>query len=254
VFRFIIDLAMGKLKPGDTGSHPYRPKKDKSDEKFVRFKDTKRKRKMGNLPLKPPDTKCNARNIYHTKYCQHEAGWGTDHLGQGRCKLHGGSTPRITGRYSVIDRARFRELIDVIKHAEDRDPLDLIPELELQRAILIDFIERYDEFSEALIAWHASWGTPNPSRKPHKIVDIADASRIIRTIADIVDKIQKHRQQRTISLATFKRIMEQVGLVVAKHVKDEAVLVKIEADWDGIQIDDSHVNKIVEESSSKHIN
>lgn len=42
--------------------------------------------------LVPPDTTCNA----HKKtggLCSKQAGWGTDHLGYGRCKLHGGSLP-----------------------------------------------------------------------------------------------------------------------------------------------------------------
>jgi hypothetical protein len=32
--------------------------------------------------------------------CAQPAGWGTGHLGFGRCKLHGGATPYKHGRYS----------------------------------------------------------------------------------------------------------------------------------------------------------
>lgn len=35
---------------------------------------------------------CGARTRRGT-HCTREAGWGTDHLGIGRCKLHGGCTP-----------------------------------------------------------------------------------------------------------------------------------------------------------------
>jgi hypothetical protein len=35
---------------------------------------------------------CGGRTRSGTK-CKRPAGWGTDHLGRGRCKLHGGSTP-----------------------------------------------------------------------------------------------------------------------------------------------------------------
>lgn len=31
--------------------------------------------------------------------CARPAGWGTTHLGFGRCKLHGGATPYKHGRY-----------------------------------------------------------------------------------------------------------------------------------------------------------
>ncbi|MGI5155791.1 hypothetical protein [Microbispora sp. CA-102843] len=48
----------------------------------------------------PPDHDCCELNKCHGKkrdgsgtYCHRPAGWGTDHVGIGRCKLHGGSTP-----------------------------------------------------------------------------------------------------------------------------------------------------------------
>jgi hypothetical protein len=43
-------------------------------------------------PIKEPDEYCNAHKADGSGYCQHTAGWGTDHTGHGRCKFHGGST------------------------------------------------------------------------------------------------------------------------------------------------------------------
>jgi hypothetical protein len=36
--------------------------------------------------------------------CARPAGWGTEHLGFGRCKLHGGATPYKHGFYSKVVR------------------------------------------------------------------------------------------------------------------------------------------------------
>ena len=47
---------------------------------------------MSDLPTKEPDEYCNARKTDGSGYCRHEAGWGTDHTGHGRCKYHGGNT------------------------------------------------------------------------------------------------------------------------------------------------------------------
>lgn len=47
---------------------------------------------MSDLELKEPGEYCNARKTDGSGHCRHEAGWGTDHFGMGRCKLHGGST------------------------------------------------------------------------------------------------------------------------------------------------------------------
>jgi len=38
----------------------------------------------------PPQPKCGA--VRKGKTCTQVAGWGTDHVGWGSCKLHGGST------------------------------------------------------------------------------------------------------------------------------------------------------------------
>lgn len=39
----------------------------------------------------------------------------------------------------------------------DPDPLNILPELAAARAIFIDWYERYDEWREAILAWHADW-------------------------------------------------------------------------------------------------
>jgi hypothetical protein len=87
--------------------------------------------------------------------CSKAAGWRTPPPGQGRCYLHGGLTPIKHGRYSTIKRERIRDLIAA--HEADEDPLNIFPEIAALRALFQEFIERYDEQTEALIAWHLSW-------------------------------------------------------------------------------------------------
>jgi hypothetical protein len=97
---------------------------------------------------------CGARNRAGGT-CGHPAGYGTPHPGEGRCKFHGGLNPVRHGRYSTIKRAEIRELIE--HHEGDPDPLNLLPELATARALFQDFIDRYDEWREALIAWHRTY-------------------------------------------------------------------------------------------------
>src|SRR5690242_13968896 len=52
-------------------------------------------------------TTCGARKRqprYPGDRCARPAGWGTEHYGFGRCKLHGGATPYKHGRYSRVVR------------------------------------------------------------------------------------------------------------------------------------------------------
>lgn len=105
----------------------------------------------------PHDRFCGAQTRGEESHptCTRPAGWGTDHAGEGRCKLHGGLTPIRHGRYSTITREPLRKLIE--QHEADPEPLNIFPELAAARALFQDFIQRYDAWAEAMLAWHESY-------------------------------------------------------------------------------------------------
>lgn len=144
--------------------------------------------------------------------CTRPAGWGTTHPGEGKCKLHGGNNPITTGRYSTIKRPRLAELI--AQFTADPDPTNLLPEAVLLRALVLDYIERYDQFTQALFDWHESYvdknKTPNP--KPQQVIDILSVGKFIGEIAGLVEKIDKQKQKGFISLEAVNRYVEQLGL------------------------------------------
>lgn len=180
-----------------------------------------------------PTTTCNAKTR-RGEPCQNEAGFGTDHLGQGRCKIHGGITRTLThGRYSLIKREAIRDLIAA--HEADPDPLDCLPELAASRALFQDFIERYAEYSEALIAWHASFRTGEGPAKPPQILDISDAYRLLDSISKQVERIEKTRAANAVSQADLFRIMGAMGLAVKAHASPE-VAARIQSAWDAIRV------------------
>lgn len=221
---------------------------------------------------------CGAKTKAGTP-CRREAGWGTDHPGQGRCKLHGGATPIKHGRYSTIQRPRLRELLD--QYDNDPTPMDLLPEVKLLRALLTDFVERYDEVTDALLAWHNSWGDryreavdewrektlrrlenggwqdteaddlPDPPdpldymTKPRQMLDITSAAGLVDKVGAMVDRIERHKREGSITLETLDRVLEQLGMEVVhaltEEVKDAAarslVLANIERRWGSIRLD-----------------
>lgn len=75
--------------------------------------------------MKPDDPieLCRAKTRKGTP-CEHEAGWGTDHVGVGRCTLHGGSSPQAEVSGQVMLARREAAVMGV--------PLDIEP----HRAIL----------------------------------------------------------------------------------------------------------------------
>lgn len=106
----------------------------------------------GSLAEVPVTCGAKARNGGR---CRQEAGWGTTHVGQGRCKLHGGATPIKHGRYSGLQLPRIADLWRA--YQADPEPLNLLDDLAMARAILHEFLERHEAFTAALLAWHESY-------------------------------------------------------------------------------------------------
>src|SRR5215216_3827177 len=63
-------------------------------------------------------TACGARNRSGGP-CQRPAGWGTDHAGYGRCKLHGGKTPN---HQQAAQRQQVAEAVASLGLRRDVDP------------------------------------------------------------------------------------------------------------------------------------
>lgn len=182
-----------------------------------------------------PGKKCGAprRGIHKGKTCKQPAGARTKHLGVGRCSRHGGNATVKHGWYSAITHARIAGVLDELGKME-MNVMDLVPEANLLRAMTIDFVNQYDEFVEALLAWYAD---PAANQRPRKIMDISDASHLIESISRIVHRMHQIQSEGSISLDTFRRVTEHMGIIVAQHVPDPVVLNAIETAWMDLALD-----------------
>jgi hypothetical protein len=188
--------------------------------------------------MNTPRPKCEATNRGGTK-CQRPAGWGTENL-TGRCKLHGGATPIKHGRYSQIKRTRVKELYEEFRQD---------PEVALLRAIMVDLQERWDEIygeDGALLAWHESFKTNRfADGKPTMLPDFSSVSQIIDRVGAMVDRIVKHKKEASISMATLTRVMEQLGVDVARAISkaglnpdvESKLLQSIETSWNSVSLE-----------------
>ena len=70
------------------------------------------------LPFMPPDVTCNARLARSSGYCENMAGAETNHIGVGRCRLHGGATPKQDVPDGPLDLFRTLGLGVIIDTAE----------------------------------------------------------------------------------------------------------------------------------------
>jgi hypothetical protein len=191
---------------------------------------------------------CGANRKHGAGPCRKPQGWGTDHPGQGRCKLHGGKTPIKHGRYSEIKRPALRALIE--KFSQDPDPLNLLPEVITLRAMFVDLINRFDDIygpDGALLAWHESFLLPSAqlSPKPRQMIDISSLRAMAAEVGNMVDRIQKYRNEGVVTMDTLNRVMEQMGVEAVGAIQaaeiDAVTRTKlfndIESRWGTIRLD-----------------
>lgn len=77
---------------------------------------------MSRRPVGHAGARCGAKNRDGST-CKHEAGWATDHLGEGPCKTHGGCTPTVShGAHLRLVEREARELFGKI--TTKREPID----------------------------------------------------------------------------------------------------------------------------------
>lgn len=233
-------------------------------------------KRKGPKPGKKDYPVCGAKTRSRVGHCQNPAGAGTNHLGEGRCKFHGGNAPVKHGRYSKIKRPEVKQLIDEFE--KDPEPLNLLPEVLLLRALLHDYVDRHDKLVQDLAAWRNSYGKgfqqayrewyaevmeladkgappeelPEPPEpldfggRPSNggAADITSVAKLIDQVGTMVDRIEKHKSTSTISLATLSHLLEQVGVelvqTLQEEVRDEAlrsrVLQTFERRWGTVRI------------------
>lgn len=122
------------------------------------------------------------------------------------CRFHGGATPRGEasphykhGRYS---RYLNQSLQDKLAAVDDENPLDLLPELQVQRALLADYLNRFSEgmrLGATDIQFLFGW-----------------SGEIGRT----VERMVKMRNDTALTAAEVALIAARLPEVVAKYIHD----------------------------------
>ncbi len=160
-------------------------------------------------PAKPKTYKiCGAKNR-QGQPCSKPAGAGTDHKGVGKCRNHGGCVPIKHGRYSSIPRERLGKIMDTVW--ADPEPLDVTDDARLLRAMALK------------------------SEETDCSPDVT--AEIVERAARVAEMGHKRTRDKPITLATLQRVLEQVGVIIAKHVRDPKVLADIEREWATLAVD-----------------
>lgn len=138
--------------------------------------------------------------------CSQPAGWGTDHVGNGKCKLHGGASLKgaesplyKTGRYSRYVPKSVQSKITEL----DKYPLlDLADELQTQRALIADYLERVQKgypLQEQNIDLLVSW---------------------MNKVGVMVERIMKIRNETALTSAEIAHLKLRTVDLVTKYIDD----------------------------------
>ena len=133
---------------------------------------------------KQPHDKCGAKTRAGTP-CKQPAGWGTDHPGQGRCKLHGGaSSGPGKGNKNAVKHGVYEQVIREHLDEEQRETFDKVSdeddlrnELKILRFKLLRLLEPQQQQQLAKSGKVAS-------------LDIDEVTKS-KAIAKLVDNIRK---------------------------------------------------------------
>jgi hypothetical protein len=144
---------------------------------------------------------CGAKLRGKKKTCQRSP------MANGRCRLHGGGTPKGEasanfkhGRYSLVFQGKLAAKFGI--HALDAKPLDLLPELAIQRTMLGGFVEKVSG-KRSLTAGDAK-----------NVSDLAND--VVRTAAQIA----KVRNEEALTVAELKFVKQGLMMLMEKYVPD----------------------------------
>lgn len=207
---------------------------------------------------------CGAKRENGTT-CRLVAGWGTDHLGEGHCRKHGGNHPAHKAKlererdtdtevYSEnLEHAKIRTLFQAFRRRSD--PTDVLDDLALLRALLIDYVNRHAELQEATLAWYGSftpefkraWAKvaedidaalelgawdeyaelvtrlPNPAdylQRPRKLPDLGEAHKLIATISTLTDRIEKQREMGVVPVTLLLALLKELASVAVTVARE----------------------------------
>lgn len=182
-------------------------------------------------PVKPRPGRCNYPLDNGARFCKAPSGAATTHPGSGYCSKHDNAAYDPIHRYRNVKNPALQKKMAKLDGIE-RDVFDLIPEIQLMRTLLIDYIDRFYTWQEELHAWFLDQG-----KSPKRMMDLTESARLVKIVGELIERQQRLVSKDSITLETFRRITEAMGIIVARHVREGKALEAIERDWSMLDLD-----------------
>lgn len=151
------------------------------------------------MKAKPTGKVCGAKLRGKNAHCQKPP------MSNGRCRLHGGKTPSGPdsphfkhGIYAEAFKNKMGKRFEGFQ--KDRQPLDMVPDLNVQRALLAEYIEKVSD-------------------KP-TLNGLFNASIIAQGAVKSGALIAQTRQKQAFTMAEWRFLQKRILLLMEKYVPD----------------------------------
>ncbi|KIL36217.1 hypothetical protein SD71_09735 [Cohnella kolymensis] len=141
------------------------------------------------------------------KPCQRPAGWGTSHVGVGRCKLHGGASKIKHGLYSKYLKHTLSDTVQSL--LDDPDLINLRQQIAFKQALLLDRINQFEA-----------------GMSPDDIRFFADLSEKVSRDIERLNKIE-HGEKYILQVAEVQAVVQQITLIIHQEITDDYVIERV---------------------------
>ena len=190
------------------------------------------------FPRIPATETCNGKIHRQERYCKKQSGWGTDHFGIGRCKLHGGcSTGPKSGklRYSECLPEPLMEMYEQFSVESDFDIKSLNDEIAMLRARIAAITTKNVDIKNEEGRLIAVEG--------HLDQKLCGMVETVRRLIETKQKVEEGKKTHvTIDIAI--KTVEQVIMIIDKNVTDLALKKKIAGELRRLNRDDLGLNPL----------
>ena len=140
--------------------------------------------------------------------CERDAGYGTDHPGQGACRTHGGMNGRdnksmVHGNSAGTTKKLMKYKVDQYLQKDSSFLMDLTKELATIKVLFEQLLDRFPDQDDDTYNLH-----------------VGRALTMIKAAGDLIDKISKIESRNTITANQVVYLKISVADILMKYLKD----------------------------------
>lgn len=150
--------------------------------------------------------KCGAKNRSGGQ-CARPAGWGTNHAGVGKCKLHGGASRVKHGLYSKYTKHKLSEVVQSL--IDNPELTNLREQIAFKQALVLN---RLDQLKENLTAEDTKF--------------LSELSERVSRDIERQHKIE-HGEKYVLQVEEVQAVVQQITTIVIQEVRDQEIVERI---------------------------